>query len=163
MSKILVFDGETGQQIERDATPDEQAEIDQREAEASSADTIKINLKAQIAQLRWEKETAGITLNGMPIATDRESQALLTGAFCRALQDPAITINWKGANGEFIQLGKDDINTISAAVGKYVEDCFNAEMLHNQTVDALTSPADLFAYNMHEGWPSNAITLPNTP
>lgn len=158
VDKVVYWDEETQQQAERDCTPEEQAEIDARRAGADNVNAIRANLKLAIAQKRWEHETGGITINGAAIATERESQALITGAYCRALQNPNVVIDWKGMNG-WMQIDAAMINIISDCVGSHVQACFSAEKVHNQAIDALTEHADLFAYNIDTGWPDTAYTV----
>jgi len=55
--------------------------------------------KYELAALRYQHETAGITLNGMTIETDRQSQSLITGAWSFSQLNPAVLIDWKGVNG----------------------------------------------------------------
>lgn len=114
--------------------------------------------KADLAALRYEKETAGITLAGASIRTDRESQALITGAWCRAQQNPNVLIDWKGENG-WTQIDAATINAIAAAVGDHVQACFSKERMHSDALDALganpeTTVSDIEAYDISIGWPA---------
>jgi hypothetical protein len=52
---------------------------------------VKAAKLADIAAARYEAETGGITVSGMAIQTDRESQGLITGAALAATIDPAYT------------------------------------------------------------------------
>ena len=87
---------------------------------------VPVDLKAYAASARYAKETAGITVNGAPIATDRDSQALITGAYSYVLAKPDATINFKSASG-FVTLTADQIQAIALAVGAHVQACFAAE------------------------------------
>ena len=44
--------------------------------------------RTEIAAARYEQEIAGVVLNGATVRTDRESQALITGAALKAIQNP---------------------------------------------------------------------------
>ena len=59
---------------------------------------------AELAGLRWEKETGGTTFNGMPVSTDTVSQTKYIGAVVGAQIDPAAVINWKMADGTFVTM-----------------------------------------------------------
>jgi hypothetical protein len=48
---------------------------------ASAIDAARFNV-------RFEKETGAITMKGRPVATDRISQSLITGAYNAAQRDP---------------------------------------------------------------------------
>ncbi len=88
--------------------------------------SAKIAKLAELAALRYEKETAGITIPGSVIRTDRQSQALLTGAWTAAQMNPDISIDWKGENG-WTTLNKAQITAIAGAVITHVQACFTRE------------------------------------
>lgn len=100
--------------------------------------------RAEIARKRWEEETGGITLNGTEIATDRESQGLLTGAVLKAKDDPAYSVRWKARNGWF-SLDAATIIAIADAVRDHVQACFDKEEVLQNQVDAATTEAELEA------------------
>ena len=54
---------------------------------------------ALIAARRYSAETAGTTVEGMPIDTGRDSQGLITGAALAAMLGPAYSIRWKTVAG----------------------------------------------------------------
>lgn len=82
---------------------------------------------AEIANRRWVEETKGISLpNGAAVKTDRESQALLTGASVKAIQDPTYTCKWKGSSG-WVVLDAPTILMITEFVRQHVQQCFDRE------------------------------------
>lgn len=83
--------------------------------------------KAEIAAARYEAEIAGVTVNGTFIKTDRESQALLTGACLQAVIDPEYSLNWKTADGTWIKLSAEDIKAVGTTVRVYVQSQFDEE------------------------------------
>ncbi len=90
-------------------------------------DEVKAEKIAELAQTRWEQETGGLTLpDGTEIKTDRESQALLTGASLYALQNATATVEWKGANG-WVTLTASQIQAIAMAVRNHVQSAFSKE------------------------------------
>ena len=58
--------------------------------------------KAEIAQARYNAEIAGVTINGVLIKTDRETQAVLTAACLQAYIDSGYSLNWKTGDGTFV-------------------------------------------------------------
>lgn len=106
--------------------------------------TLKEAKYAEIADSRWRAETGGITLNGVDVATDRESQALLTAAVLKAQDDPNYMVNWKARNGWF-QLDAATLIAIADAVRAHVQSCFDKEKLLYEQVDAATTEAELEA------------------
>ena len=106
---------------------------------------------SELAALRFQKETAGITLNGSVIRTDRESQGMVTGAYCTSLLNPAVLINFKGANG-WIQIDATEIAGISSAVSSYVQSCFTNEKVLTLLIEAATTVSDVQAIDLTTGW-----------
>lgn len=90
-------------------------------------DNARLLKIVELANARWEVEVGGLILpNGVEVKTDRESQALLTGAALAALQDPEYSLNWKGSNG-WVTLTAADVLGIANAVRAHVQWCFDRE------------------------------------
>ncbi|WP_288099561.1 DUF4376 domain-containing protein [Pseudomonas sp.] len=104
---------------------------------------------ALIATRRWLAETSGTTFGGMPIDTERDSQALLTGAVVAAMQDPAYSVRWKTSAG-FVDLSSPQIIAVASAVRAYVQACFNREA---ELLDAVAD-GSITAEMLEEGWPA---------
>ncbi|MEW9304704.1 DUF4376 domain-containing protein [Labrys neptuniae] len=84
-------------------------------------------LLAYAADRRFAIETGGITLpNGAPIATDRDSQSLITGAWNYVLNSENATVSFKTAAG-FVSMDADTLKQLALAVGDHVQKCFAAE------------------------------------
>lgn len=98
-------------------------------------DELKAAKKAEIAAVRWGHETGGLQLNGLVVATDRESQSLINAAVTSTILDSAYTVRWKMANG-FFDLDAPAIQTIAAAVRNHVQACFDREAELCVAVDA---------------------------
>lgn len=103
---------------------------------------LKAAKKAEIAQARYNAEIAGVTINGVSIKTDRESQGLITGAALQALQDPTYTCNWKTENG-FVMLMAEQIQGVAVAVRQHVQACFDREAELLPLIEAAESPEEL--------------------
>ena len=80
----------------------------------------------EIANDRYNAEIYGIDVNNIHIATDRESQALITGAALQAVLDENYICNWKTENG-FIPLDAKTILGIASMVRQHVQTCFDKE------------------------------------
>ncbi|MBK3446372.1 DUF4376 domain-containing protein [Pseudomonas lactis] len=102
----------------------------------------------QIAARRFQVETGGVTVEGVQINTDRDSQSLLTGAAFAASLDPGYHIKWKAATG-FVDLTGEQILGIASQVRAFVQACFNRE------AELLGAVADglITAEMLEEGWP----------
>lgn len=98
----------------------------------------KTQLKAYAASARYDKETGGISVGGVDVRTDRESQAMINGAYNMAARDGTFTTKWKGANGSFSTLTAATITALATAIGQHVAACFSAEADVVAQVDAGT-------------------------
>ena len=103
----------------------------------------------QIAARRFEVETGGVTVAGVQINTERDSQSLLTGAAFAASLDPEYRIKWKAATG-FVDLTGEQILGIASQVRAFVQACFNRE------AELLGAVADgsITAEMLEDGWPA---------
>lgn len=101
------------------------------EEAAGILEATKDRKRSEIANARFVAETAGI--NG--IKTDRESQALITGAALKAMQDSTYSCRWKGVGG-FVELTAPQILAIADAVRAHVQSCFDHESELVALVDA---------------------------
>lgn len=99
---------------------------------------------AEIAAARFEAETGGIEIQGTRIATDRESQALITGAALQAYIDPSYVCQWKTAGG-FVTLDAAALLGIAQAVRQHVQNCFDREAELAAQVEAATTAEEVEA------------------
>ena len=96
----------------------------------------------EIASDRYANETAGITVDNIKIKTDRESQALITGAALQALQDSTYTCQWKTEAG-FVSLTAEQIQAVAVAVRQHVQGCFDREAVLIEQIEAATTIEEL--------------------
>lgn len=87
-----------------------------------------------LAALRYEKETAGIEVNGTRIRTDRETQSILDSAQRKAESNPDLVVDWKGENG-WVELTSPQIIAIGNAVFAHVQACFKREKEVSELLD----------------------------
>lgn len=86
----------------------------------------KVQLTAYAAARRYLVETDGVSFNGASIATDRQSQAMISGAFNLSQVNPAISIKFKTAGG-FVTLNAAAISALAVFVAAHVQSCFSKE------------------------------------
>lgn len=109
----------------------------------------RAEMAQQIADRRWQAEVAGITVNGMAVATDRDSQSLITGAALAAMRDPAYVCRWKTATG-FVELNAEQLTAVADTVRAHVQACFDREAALLAELDAGTLTPEL----IETGWPA---------
>lgn len=113
--------------------------------------TAKQIKKSQLAAKRWDVETGGMTVSGMTVSTDRDSQGLVTGAAFAASLDDTYTVKWKTAGG-FIDLDATGIIGIAQAMRAHVQGSFNREAVIASDIDDCTTIAQLDAIDINAGW-----------
>lgn len=82
------------------------------------------SLVAYAASIRHSKEVGGITVNGIPIATDDRSKQMILGARVAAGADSEFTTPWIGVGGAITTLNADQVIAMSNAVLDHVQSCF---------------------------------------
>lgn len=98
--------------------------------------------REEIAEARYQAEIAGVTFYGMNIKTDRESQALITGAVVKAMQDSAYTCRWKTESG-FIEIDTKMIFALADTVREHVQIQFDKESRIQALIDSLDTPIEV--------------------
>jgi len=114
-------------------------------AEAKAAEAAA----AQRAAIKARRDVAiasGITVGGVTVATDDQSQSRIMGAAVAAMLDPAYTVQWKTAGG-FITLSAPQVIGLATAIRAHVQACFDREAALLEAMDA----GD--AYDVEHGWP----------
>lgn len=118
-----------------------------------AADVLADKL-ALLADLRFRKETAGIVVGGVGIKTDRESQALISGAYSSLKNGLLTSIDWKGATG-WVTVTLAQLEPIAQAVANHVQACFTRERQHNDAIQAVVNnQVQVAAYDITTGWPA---------
>ncbi|KAA0579008.1 DUF4376 domain-containing protein [Azospirillum sp. B21] len=117
-------------------------------------DEVKDARKAAATDLRWQKETGGIVIGGVPVATDDRSKTLILGKRAQAQSNPAASFRWKAASGEWVDLTGAQIIAIADAVADHVQACFDREGELHDLIDAAgPDAADVLAVDISAGWP----------
>jgi hypothetical protein len=107
---------------------------------------------ALIASKRYERETAGIAVEGLLIDTARDSQALIAGTGLSAVLDPEYRCNFKTLNG-FVEIDAAQIIVIAKAVRAHVQVCFDRELTLLRALEAGAYSSDM----LNEGWPDSPV------
>jgi len=115
--------------------------------EANYLEILKTKKITELAQRRYTAEITGITVNGSEIKTDRESQAMITGAYNAIQINPNKTIDWKGTNG-WATLNATAITAIASAVADHVQACFTREKELTELINAVSTFDELEAINI---------------
>ena len=87
---------------------------------------VKMAKLAELAAARYTEEIGGIVVGSVTIATGRESQAMMTGAYVSLKQGLMQSVNWKGDDG-WVTATLTEIEPIAQAVGQHIQACFTKE------------------------------------
>ncbi|RLB93298.1 MAG: hypothetical protein DRH26_04225 [Deltaproteobacteria bacterium] len=102
----------------------------QEEQETSYLTTLnqqKVDMKLEeLAALRFEKETGGLLFGGTTIRTDRETQAVITGAYVKAKEDANRSVLFKGESG-WVEIDSPTMIQLGTAIDAHVQACFRRE------------------------------------
>lgn len=107
----------------------------------------KASLIAHAADVRWRKEVGGVTVAGLPVATDDRSKQMIIGARIAADFDADWTTQWVGADGSIYPIDAAAIVAISDAVQAHVNACFAAYASVKADIDGgiITTTAEIDA------------------
>lgn len=118
------------------------------EVEPRSFEAVKATLLEQLAELRWTRETGGVSLpDGGAINTSREAQAQVSSAFSALQSGMIASIEWKSALG-WVTVTLDEFTPVVSVVAKHVQACFTAERAVALSIEAAQSVDDLAALNL---------------
>lgn len=85
---------------------------------------LYVGLEAYAANKRWERETNGIMVGGLMVATDDRSKQMIMGARIAAEADANFTTPWVGEDGTIVELTAAQVIGVSNAVLLHVQGCF---------------------------------------
>lgn len=114
-----------------------------------------VDLKAFAANQKYVFETGGITVDGYPVATDRQSQSMMTSTVLSLQLKPDTVVNWKGPDGKFTTLSREVITAIALLTMQHVATCFTVE---GQVVDKIDS-GDITTTSQIEDYFKNFVNL----
>lgn len=106
-----------------------------------------VDLIAYAADLRWRREVGGITLDGVPVATDDRSKMMILGARVAASADPAWQTVWQGSDGNAYPVDAATMIAISDAVQDHVNRTFATFAAVKSGIEAgtITAPTEIDA------------------
>ncbi|WP_051294407.1 DUF4376 domain-containing protein [Gemmobacter nectariphilus] len=94
-------------------------------AEAKAAEAAAAR-RAAVKARRDVAIASGITVGGVSVATDDQSQSRVMGAAVAAMLDPGYSVQWKTASG-FVTLSAPQVIGLATAIRAHVQACFDRE------------------------------------
>jgi hypothetical protein len=104
-------------------------------------------LTSYAADKRWQKETGGTVVGGVPISTDDRSKIMIMGARVAAAADAEWTTVWHGSDGQTYPINATQMIAISDAVEAHVNATFATFASVKADIDAgdITTLAEIDA------------------
>lgn len=125
---------------------------DESKPARESVTVRKENMYANLANIRWNRETGGVVFNGLNIPTDDRTTSKLTAVRIVATEDSTYTVNWKVGN-QFFPLDAPTIIAISDTVRQHVQDCFDREAVLIEQINTANTHEELDNIDLSSGWP----------
>ena len=110
---------------------------------------MKKMLIGLLAEIAKEKRNAGVTINGLHIATGPAGRSLLFGAIQGG--KPSRKIVTKTGR---VVLTKAQIEALATAVDNYLQAVFDNQYDLEESIDAATTKTKLNAIDINAGWPA---------
>lgn len=110
---------------------------------------ILVLRKSELADLRYAKETGGITIDDVPVYTDRDSQIK---SMLYAQGPAGTTVDWKGRAG-WQRLAAKDLKDRATCINTHVQACFKRERELSELLEN-----DVFA-DITTGWPDDRYNM----
>lgn len=131
-------------------------DLDQPTVDAN-VEAAKDRLQEAATAKRWGVMTGGMTVGGMQVGTTIDDQNRITSVVANAelagLTDESL-VDFK-ANSGWVQISIGQVKALAGAIGQFVQACYTAERAHHDAIVLLTTPAEVTAYDVNTGWPSN--------
>ena len=116
-------------------------------------DQVRADLMDAATSKRWDVMTGGVTLpGGISVGTTVDDQNRVTSVIANAQLAGVESMDFKAESG-WVTLSLDQVRGIAAAVALHVHACYAAERAHHEAI-AAASDAELFGYDINEGWPA---------
>ncbi len=122
---------------------------------AASLPALRAAALQRLADHRWQREMAGLQVNGVLFDTDREARGSLTAAVLLAQMamqtGQPYQLAWKGPEG-FVTLSGEQIISVGVQVAAYVAACFAREAELQIAIEAMTDPNEIQSIDFMQMW-----------
>ncbi len=115
---------------------------------------------ARLSQIRWQKESAGITVGEQPVSTLREEMAIWQGMLLDMTLRPGATTSfeYKPRGGANVTLSAQQVQRVYMCFAWYVAACFATERQIALQIGTLTNEQVLAMAENDATWPQRAFT-----
>ncbi len=117
---------------------------------------VRAAKKEDVTALRWQRETGGITINGVSVLTGIDDQNRIATAIQGMEMSGLTQVDFKAASGWTV-LTLAEIKAVAAAISHYVQACFSCEKDLHAIVVGMEDAAAVIALDITKGWPNSVI------
>ncbi|HEY9215904.1 MAG TPA: DUF4376 domain-containing protein [Ancylobacter sp.] len=115
-------------------------------------------LRSALANKRWQVETGGVSVGGVPVRSDYTSQSKIAGAVSLFGADPTMTIiDFEAQPGVWVEIDAATMSAIGIAVGRHVQACFSRAKVLSAEIVAALDAATLDTIDINAGWPEIGV------
>jgi hypothetical protein len=146
--KICEWDSTIGAQVDRDSTPEEDA---QREADIAAAANGRATSRWEsIKAIRDSRKVGGVLVDGKWFHSDDSSRIQQIGLVMMGANIP-VGLQWKTMDGTFVTMTQTLAGQIFNASAAHDQATFAKAEEHRAAMEASSDPA---AYDFSTGWPA---------
>lgn len=116
----------------------------------------KARMRAQITELRWQKQQEPTNLNGIALQTDDVTVGRITAAvvLMDAAPNSPQSRRWKINETTWVDVDRSSLVAMGAAIAGHIEACFQNEEALHILVNGAQDINDLAAIDIESGWPT---------
>jgi hypothetical protein len=118
------------------------------------------SVAARLSYIRWQKESAGITVGDQPVSTLREEMAIWQGMLLDITLRPGATtiFEYKPRGGSNVTLTDTQVQRIYSCFAWYVAACFGTERYLVSQIGTLTNEQIIALAETDSTWPQRTFT-----
>lgn len=131
-----------------------EAQIASAQAAIDKTQPTVANLLRYVGQVRQQRAAAGVTVNGIAVATDPDSLVLLAGSVQLCQINPSTTIQWHISGNGSVSLTAQQVIGLGVAVGEYIQAGFATVANLAAGIQAYPPTITTFEQIDNATWPS---------
>lgn len=127
-----------------------------RTVKDKTLDAIKLDYIKKVKAKRDQVIVAGIEWNGHIVQTDKESQAVVTGAVLRHEKKGSLQSDiqgWRMQDNKLAQLTIEQLGEMAIAIGDHVDACFAKQAMLEYLIGEAFNLETLQSLDFENGWP----------
>ena len=155
--KTIIYNAKTGETIERDMTPEEVEQAE--ELMPTESELVKQSIEQKLQEITDYDSSDSVnsfSINGVNtwLTEEKRNSYLTSIQAAELLGETSVTF---GIGGQSITLDLHTAKIMLAKLQRYSDACYLVTMQHKIEVNALTSIAEVEAYDITNGYPAQLV------